>query len=360
MVESSKFNHKNTWICEMSFKAISLNRELINSSLASYENDIKVESEQKDKFIEYKITFSNQSVALLHVYFNKDGSTTLNYKVGKNQPLSLEIAEYIKEKCAVGGNITKPSLSINNVTDEKFLLILEFLKEECGASISEATEIQHGKQYKITGKQGDTLTFNLFNTKKLQIQGKPLLLYSEVIEILSELFDYKEIIQAQLKVVQIDITVEEVVSELKILMPNAYGFIGDKLVSIISPALSLRKLDIPLADYSCFAFPALRGLEGYVKLLFAENLNITIGKDGFGIHLSKDLELKFDIRAKTEIKICHAIENSYKYYRSQRHGLFHSDAIPTMTRIISDKNEANTIIEKAIQIIEETYTSTIT
>jgi hypothetical protein len=31
-----------------------------------------------------------------------------------------------------------------------------------------------------------------------------------------------------------------------------------------------------------------------------------------------------------------------------------------MTRIISDKNEANTIIEKAIQIIEETYTSTIT
>jgi hypothetical protein len=122
----------------------------------------------------------------------------------------------------------------------------------------------------------------------------------------------------------------------------------------------LRKLDIPLADYSCFAFPALRGLEGYVKLLFAENLNITIGKDGFGIHLSKDLELKFDIRAKTEIKICHAIENSYKYYRSQRHGLFHSDAIPTMTRIISDKNEANTIIEKTIQIIEETYTSTIT
>lgn len=359
MVESSKFNHKNTWICKMSFKAISLDRALINSSLANYENGIRVESEQKDKFIEYKITFSNQCVALLHVYFNKDGST-LNYKVGKNQPLSLEIAEYIKEKCAVGGNITKPSLSINNVTDEKFLLVLEFLKEECGASISEATEIQHGKQYKIMGKQGDTLTFNLFNTKKLQIQGKPLLLYSEVIEILSELFDYKEIIQAQLKVVQIDITVEEVVSELKILMPNAYGFIGEKLVSIISPALSLRKLDIPLADYSCFAFPALRGLEGYVKLLFAENLNITIGKDGFGIHLSKDLELKFDIRAKTEIKICHAIENSYKYYRSQRHGLFHSDAIPTMTRIISDKNEANTIIEKAIQIIEETYTSTIT
>jgi hypothetical protein len=156
------------------------------------------------------------------------------------------------------------------------------LKEECGASISEPISIQHARQYKITGKQSDTLTFNLYNSKKLLIQGKPLLLYSETIEILSELFDYRDIINAQLKTVQINITVDEVVSELKVLMPNSYRFIGDKLISIISPALALNKLDIDLNDYSCFAFPALRGLEGYIKILFSNKASITIGKDGFG------------------------------------------------------------------------------
>lgn len=348
----------------MSFKGIILNRELIEKTLNSYDENIKVESEKKDKYVEYRIFNPPQDIALLHVYYLNNGSTTLTYKVGKNHALSLKLAEHIKEKCAVGSNITKPSLSISNVTEDKISLILEFLKEECGASVSDFIEIQHGRQCKVVGKQSDTLTFNLFNTRKLQLQGKPSLLYSEAIEILSELFDYKEVIHAQLKVVQVDITADEVVSELKVLMPNAYDFIGNKLVSIISPALALQKLDIELTDYSCFSFPALKGLEGYLKLLFVNNLNITIGRDGFGeyfqMNSSKELELKHDIRVTTEMTVCHAIEKSYKYYRSHRHGLFHVDSVPEMSRLVSNINEAKTIINTILQIIEETYTSTIT
>lgn len=347
----------------MSFKSLRLNQELIGAALASYDSNMTVNREEKAKFIEYRLDLAGQNAALLHVYCLNDGSTTLNPKVGKNQPLSLKIAEYLKEKCAIGGNVTKPSLSISGVTDDKILLILEFLKEECCASVSEPISIQHGRQYKITGKQGDTLTFNLFNTKKLQIQGKPLLLYSEAIEILSELFDYKDIIEAQLKVVQVDITVTEVVSELKILMPNAYDFIGDKFVSIISPALALRKLSIELSDYSCFTFPVLKGLEGYVKLLFTNKIGVEIGKDGFGeyfqMNSSNNLELKNTIKASHNLNVCHAIEKSYKYYKSQRHSLFHAEK-PGMTRIISNRKDADFIVEKVIEIIEDTYTSTIT
>ncbi|NOT85348.1 MAG: hypothetical protein HOP02_11350 [Methylococcaceae bacterium] len=343
----------------MSFKSLNLKQDLISQALKDYHESITIRETKKEKFIEYEIELPDQNMALLQVYYNKDGTSTLSYKVGKNQSLSLEIAEYLKEKCTVGGNITKPSLSINEVTDDKFLLILDFLKEECSASVSEPIVIQHGTQYKVTGKQGDTLTFNLFNTKKLQIQGKPLLLYSETIGILSELFDYKDLIEAQLKVVQVDITVAEVVTELQVLMPNAYDFIGDKLVSIISPALALRKLAIELSDYSCFTFPALRGLEGYVKLLFVHKIGMTIGRDGFGEYFQNNLELKSTIKSKHDLKICHAIENSYQYYRSQRHGLFHADTPIETTRIISNKRDADKIIENVTQIIEETYTSTI-
>ncbi|MEI6705951.1 MAG: type II toxin-antitoxin system RnlA family toxin [Methylococcales bacterium] len=343
----------------MNFKGLCLNRELIDTSLKTYGENIDIIREEKEKFIEYKISLPNQEIALLQVFYNKDGTTTLGCNVGKNKPLSIKISEYLKEKCSVAGNITRPSLSVNDVTEGNFQLILEFLKEECGASVSEPVSIQHGKQHKITGKQGDLLTFNLYNTKKLLIQGRPSLLYSDAIEILSGLFDYKDIINAQLKVVQVDITADEVVSELKILMPNAYGFMENKLISIISPALALRKLEIDLSDYGCFAFPALRGLEGYIKILFLKRMNIAIGKDGFGEHFYSS-ELKNDLKSKHELKLCHAIEKSYKYYKTQRHGLFHVDSIIETTRVISNKSEANSIVEKTIEIIEETYTSIIT
>jgi len=348
----------------MSFKGLSLNRELIEPALSNFEVGISITPQEKEKFIEYTLSVPGKDAALLHIYRNKDGSTTLNYKVGKNQALSLAIAEYLKEKCTLASGAARPSLSINAVTNEKFQLILEFLKDECNASVSEAISIQHGQQYKVTGKQGDVLSFNLFSTQKLQIQGKPLLLYSETIEILSELFDYKEIIESQLKVIQVDITVSEVVSELEILMPAAYGFIGNKLVSIISPALALRKLTIELSDYSCFAFPALRGLEGYIKLLFSTQIGITIDNKGFGEHFQikspNDFELKPNIKACCDLNVCRAIEKSYKYYKSQRHGLFHTDGIPETTRILSSRHDADSIIKKITEIIEETYTSITT
>lgn len=347
----------------MDFKKLKIKRELILPSLLQYSDDVQAEHTKKGNVDEYKITLPNQVPALLNVFCNEDGTTTLSYKFGKNQELSLAIANHIKENCTIGNNITKSYLTISNVTNDKFLLILEFLKEECNAAISGPILIQHGTQYKIKGVQGDSLTFNLYKTGKLQIQGKPLLLYCDLIDILSELFDYKEVINSQLKVIQVDIKVEEVLSDLKSMMPTAYGFIDNKLLSIISPALALMKIDVELSDYSCFAFPVLRGLEGYIKVLFSKKMKIVIEKNGFGEYFDDNqgkMELKKTIKSQHNLELCRAVENSYNYYRQQRHGLFHVDGIVETTRIIQSRKEATDIIEKAIEIMEGTYSSTIT
>jgi hypothetical protein len=189
-----------------------------------------------------------------------------------------------------------------------------------------------------------------------------LLLYCDLIDILSELFDYKEVIDSQLKVIQVNIRVEEVLSDLQTMMPMAYGFIDNKLISIISPALALMKIDIELSDYSCFAFPVLRGLEGYIKVLFSKKMNIVIEKNGFGEYFDENqgkMELKKTIKIQHNLDLCRALENSYNYYRQQRHGLFHTDGTVETTRIIQSRNEAINIIEKAIEIIEGTYSSLI-
>jgi hypothetical protein len=119
----------------MDFKKLKIKRELILPTLLQYSDDVQVEHTKKGNVDEYKITLPNQVPALLNVFCNEDGTTTLSYKFGKNQDLSLAIANNIKEKCTIGSHITKPYLTISNVTNDKFLLIFEFLKEECNAEI---------------------------------------------------------------------------------------------------------------------------------------------------------------------------------------------------------------------------------
>ena len=55
---------------------------------------------------------------------------------------------------------------------------------------------------------------------------------------------------------QIDIKKDQIRDELKQYMPQAYDFLDDKIIKILTPSLSLRRLGIELEDYSCFAFPA--------------------------------------------------------------------------------------------------------
>ncbi|MDE7310879.1 MAG: viroplasmin family protein [Eubacterium sp.] len=42
----------------------------------------------------------------------------------------------------------------------------------------------------------------------------------------------------------------------------------DTILKLLSPSVSLRKVNIDLEDYSCYTFPVLRALEGYIKYLF--------------------------------------------------------------------------------------------
>jgi len=49
---------------------------------------------------------------------------------------------------------------------------------------------------------------------------------------------------------------------------------------MLSPSLVLNKLDVALTDYSAFAFPALRALEGYINLCYSSR-GIVIGRNGF-------------------------------------------------------------------------------
>jgi hypothetical protein len=126
---------------------------------------------------------------------------------------------------------------------------------------------------------------------------------------------------------------------------------------MLSSALTLKKIDVELEDYTAFAFPALRGLESYLKIIFKEK-DITIIGNKFN-HFDKNngkYTLKNEHKEKiscTETTNC--IEKCYNYLSVNRHPLFHASNITTTSRLLTNKNDAIKIVNTVFKLIEETY-----
>jgi hypothetical protein len=249
----------------MSFKNLAIDRNKITAALQSYSEEATVSGPDGDGLNKkFTVVVPGQPPALVLAFYKKDGSTTISAKSGQNQNLSLELAELIKEKCA-GRETNRGFLSLKNISADYFKDIIDFLCEECGATVDPEIEIPHGKQYKVHGQQGDLLTFNYYDKGSLTIQGKPLLLYSEAIEILCELLPYKDIVDSQLATIDANISAAEVTDDLEAALPNSHAFLGNKLNAIIAPSFAYLKLRIELTDYTSLVFPVLKGLEGYLN-----------------------------------------------------------------------------------------------
>ena len=108
-------------------------------------------------------------------------------------------------------------------------------------------------------------------------------------------------------------------------------------------------------EYSMYAFPALRALEGHIKYLITE-AGGTVGRQFSCFGLDKTIipnryvvTENFADRSKNR-----SIENCYNYYKSQRDTDFHfGDILGGMdnTRFIETKEEADEIIKNCISLI---------
>ncbi len=151
----------------------------------------------------------------------------------------------------------------------------------------------------------------------------------------------------------VNIKTIEVRNDMKALMPGAYGNIDEMILKLLSPSISLRKVNIDLEDYSCYTFPALRALEGYLKYLFRLK-GIKIGNT-FGSIFNGDV-LSSPIAAQIGDEIYQSeLEKIYVYFKKSRHVIFHTEQILIGTRLIENKHEADEIINMVINLIESSY-----
>jgi hypothetical protein len=349
----------------MTFKNLNIDRNKIDETIQRWAGlDSKPEPLKKGAGAHYCITKDGREIRLI-MYFKNDGTTSIDPTAGKNREISKELAEYIKDKCLITDRKSF-SLSFKDVSDEDFSLLLEFLTKELEANVTEDNRSDIRRLLRVKGRLKDEIVITYYNNKTVLVQGKPLNLYIEIKLFFYEILSFEQVVKTESDTYKVDLNVAEIRHELESYLPTAFSFLDDRLIRILTPSLSLAKLDIQMEDYSSFAFPALRGLEGYIRQLLKFK-----GNDG-GVKNANKLGSLFkeDVNdyswlqdfAKSDIDCdatCSALEKSYNFWKSKRHPYFHVDRHIQMTPIIWNKGDAETIIHEALTLIEETYSQII-
>lgn len=350
-------------ISKEEFTDLNLDRNLIEDAITeSLPEKSKLKSKTQHHGLDvYCFSVEGEADALLNIYNKVNGTTTLVYKTGKNHEFSYFIALKIKVKCGLA-SYNGNSFYIKCMRTEDFQTLIEILHEN-GAEQTEKVNLLHGIQYKLRSRQGDKLSFNFFNNGAFNVQGKPLLLFSETIEILSELLPFKEVIEEQLKFYSSKISVGTVLAELENRIPTSYNYLDEKIITLISPSIALLKQGIELEDYTVFVFPILRGLEGIIKQIFKNNEILIVKQDTFGDYFRESRSgfiLNTDSKEKIgNLNTIKALELLYTHFKKEdRNRLFHVEGTITPTRTLT-RREAATIIDETLNLIEDVFVSFI-
>ena len=348
------------------YSKLNIDRERIGTALKEAFSAGCVEGPvTKGKAIHYYVTIPAQEMATVVLHFRDDGRTTINPSMGKNTALATQAAEVITQRCIINEQKSQ-TLYIKSVPDEAYSLLIDHLRNSVGATVEEPEQKTAGLLQRVRGKHGDGITIHRYANKAIMIQGRPIHLYCDVVEILTDLLPLRDVIAAQLTSFNVSITSAEAESELQETIPTAFGFLPKTVKAILSPAITLRKIDVDLADYSCFVFPALRGLEGYGKQLFLET-GLTVEREGFATYLDMSdnppsvtpgtkHEMRKCGKKEQEIgAICCAISQTYGVLQKHRNSLFHVDKIPDMSRVIEKREVADSLVGEVLVLIESTY-----
>ncbi|GEM_PF-13818 len=342
-----------------------LEEAIKNAGFSEWQDFEMISFEEVGNAQRYCFEVDEKQCYLDFYYSTNKGTFTMN-PIGKHQDISLRLKELIIEQSEYKDMGVSKSYTFN-IGQEWALKLVKFLSGLEEIKVKEKViESQKLQQYRFISAIGDRLNINVYLTNKVVLQGKPAYLYSEALSFLSYCpeISINDVVEANNSFHEVNIKVQDTRDELQRLMPNTYGNIDDTLFKILSPTISLKKVGMELEDYSCYVFPALRALEGYLLYIFSmEDIEISHkrGKQ-YGSHYrhvtSNDTHKlkKQTAEALSNKKSIDVLEEVYNYLRKNRHTLFHAEQIFFMTRILEDKIEADQIINEVIDMIERTYT----
>lgn len=332
---------------------LNFNEDKIKTILKTDSNVLNVNFSELSgaKFQKLTISYKDEDSVLLNVYHNKNNTKTICYKQGRNQEKGYELTKLIVNQLLIS-----PLNNVNiffNIDVDDFSELISSLEKNKVSKIDKKP-ISGGTQYGLIGLKGDSIIVKYFARKSnIQIQGKPLYLYLDIIELLCDCLPYKAFIDSQIQAFDIKESTDSIDLQLQSALPHAYSHIPCVLKSIISSSLILRNYTGVMPDYSILVMPMLRAIEGCIKHLLQKS-GVSTGEHNIGYFYDKDSH---------RLKACNSINNKFiipildlcKFFTTHRHPLFHISGIINTTQIIEDKSDADELMTEIIDKINECY-----
>lgn len=299
---------------------------------------------------------------------NKDGLFTICPNVGSNVSISTQIAESIYSRVC---NVLKDSPFANGFSiilqEDDFNTVIDLISAINGVKClgsSEQMEEGHAKYklFRYSGEAGDTVTLKYYpNTSRMQLQGKPLYLFNEIVAMVSENgAKQDDVVDAHLKYCNVGMSKEEVFEELENILGNGlYMFLGVSHRVILSTSLILSKVDGYLGDYSIIIQPANRAYEGFMKKIYAQKGLMCEGEHQLGMFfdwpdaVSPVMKPKYSSNLDSNIE--KGFTSMFKFYSMYRHPYMHANAYDITTTIIEKREVADEKLKEIIDSMKTWY-----
>lgn len=211
-------------------------------------------------------------------------------------------------------------------------------------------------QYKLSYK-GKNVSLTYFSSKKnekVMLQGRDSLLTQILISSINTKTsnaDNIDSIMSNYYEVDIDSNfIDNYISQTLSGFPDDYP--KEILILIRQSVLNLNYY-FESDDYSFYAFPILKALEGHIKYLIYKSTGMSISQ--FTVfNKDKNTNVYTLARPVNDERYKNWIEDCYNYFTVERNRMFHYDLFDgiTSTRIIENKEEVDDIILHSISLIQ--------
>lgn len=294
-------------------------------------------------------------------HFNDNGTTTIEDFGGKEVEIKKDLALFIKNdsNCKLGDESKNKWFVVKDIDFDTIISILELVEESdfCSEIISKDEE---HKIYQYRGIYNEKLTIKYYRTKTVVLQGRPLLLFNEVMSMMVELIDLDSVPKLFNNYYKVKIKEDDILEQFNLFMPNASGKLPSKLKNTLLQAVYNSNLEGEMFDYTYLVFPAFRGLEGHLKYVL-KDCEISLDDDRFNIFDKNDGIYYLKDNCKNEListeKVEH-IENLYNHLNDKRHVYFYwkyPNAVLDQTPIIENIHHARTLITDMLSLIDSYY-----
>lgn len=318
----------------------------------------------------YSITTNGEEIKISFINA-AGGAITIYPGVGNNQDKSTMIAEYIYENIAP--EITKSPFANGfsiKMPEEDLKTLLDFINEyddiEC-TNYSKQDKPGQAKYelYKYKSSLGDTVVLKYYsNTSRLQIQGKPLYLFNEIVSLIGQQDDKADaLVNAHIEMCNLNISKEEISDELSsILGAELYSFLTRTQRAFLNSSIVLSKVRVEsLEDYSYMISPALKAYEGFLlKLMASEKIILPAKKKNVGEFFTRpDKKVEFTLKSEynnnLEQKKVDIFEEMYNYYSRNRHPYMHCTDLDVTTSVVGSFDVATNLLDSIINDLKIHY-----